>query len=373
MCSAGRRDEAGLRRHRAVHPQEPLLSSHPSVLRESLQVHGFRISARRSGRHGQRGGVRRGRSRRARRARLSRAHSRTVVWAWSACSTWGSGVRRSGHRAHCGHARRGCSRRDRRVRRPRVRSQARARGCIVTVVAHAWMVCSVVVMGSPLHGLRRQRRCGRHGGRSASTRPLGRGAPRHQPGTPQHPQVLRDERLAHLQPLDQLVDVHEARSASSTTMARRAGAASTLSSSPAASYVLVAADTGSHKHMRMYLCNAAISGTCVETQSEDMFQRMRTTDQSRAVADTFGPVQEWWQPPALVLDGLAAATAFASGARLRRPRRQPRRDQRHRRGERVRQRDGPDRRQVRHGLVDPEQPQHRPPHLRVEPRAWPRR
>ena len=42
-------------------------------------------------------------------------------------------------------------------------------------------------------------------------------------------------------------------------------------------------------------------------------------------------------------------------------------DQRHRRGERVRQRAGPDRRPVRARVLDPEQPQHRPAHVRGEP------
>src|SRR5215469_12316413 len=43
-------------------------------------------------------------------------------------------------------------------------------------------------------------------------------------------------------------------SASSATIARRAGAASTLSSSPAASNVFVCADTSLYKHMPMCLC-----------------------------------------------------------------------------------------------------------------------
>ena len=66
-------------------------------------------------------------------------------------------------------------------------------------------------------------------------------------------------------------------------MAKRAGAASTRSNSPAASYVLVATDIAIYKHMRMYLCKIPSHGTCVETQSEDMFWPMQKTKRIKRI------------------------------------------------------------------------------------------
>src|SRR5215472_12049029 len=68
-------------------------------------------------------------------------------------------------------------------------------------------------------------------------------------------------------------------------MASRAGAASTLSSSPAASKAFVCTDTDMllDKHMQIYLCKPRLRPTvCTETQSQTMFYAV--TGNHRAVA-----------------------------------------------------------------------------------------
>ena len=105
---------------------------------------------------------------------------------------------------------------------------------------------------------RRRRRCGRRAGQPGSRRPHGRAAPP-PPGGPRAAPAGAAETSGWLIPSRSTSScTNRGWSASSVTIASRAGAASTFSSSPAASNAFVWADTDTHlyKHMLIRLCKA---------------------------------------------------------------------------------------------------------------------
>src|ERR1022692_332398 len=120
--------------------------------------------------------------------------------------------------------------------------------------------------------------------------------------------------------------------ASSVTMASRAGAASTFSSSPAASNAFVCADTTSYKHMPIRLCKhrgnvaarsrpspagpvyaAHSTATCIETQSETRFWRMNVTNPGGRARRLTGARQGTVLVGALAALALAAAGCGSNG------------------------------------------------------------
>ena len=205
-----------------------------------------------------------------------------------------------------------------------------------------------------------------------------------QAGPPQHPQVLGDQRLAHPQPLDQLV--HEPRLLRQLGHDRQPGRRGqhlqqlsrpprTPSSAPT---------RASYKHMPICLCKyrcAAPSSpslvlahaglTCIETQSQTMFLRYGHHGRLPAARQTPRT------GTGTVLAG-ALARARGGGGRLREQRRARGRP---RTATTVINAIGAENEYANvlsqiggryvHVSVDPEQPEHRPAHLRVEPERGP--